>query len=152
MRTNSLHLRWGSSSEGTAQPSPKPGPCSLGRGSQGARGLPLPWRLRGALRGDRNGGGIGGAPRKSSGPCADVSGACSPWQGVQSLRGSYLGRHPALEEVSVRDAFSACLQFNHELPIEGWREFVVQAGGAEPRCARYKFELGECEITGPTGT
>ena len=56
-----------------------------------------------------------------------------------------------LEEASVRDAFSACLQLNHDLSIGGWREFVVQAGGTEPGSARYKFELGECEITGPTG-
>ncbi len=56
-----------------------------------------------------------------------------------------------LEEAAVRDSFSAFLQPNNEPPIAGWREFVVQSGGAEPGSTVYKFELGECEIIGPNG-
>ena len=54
-----------------------------------------------------------------------------------------------LGEAAVRDSFSAFLRPNNEPPIAGWREFVVESGGAETGSAVYKFELGECEIIGP---
>jgi hypothetical protein len=56
-----------------------------------------------------------------------------------------------LEEEAVRDAFTAILQPNSPGPIEDWRTFVARAGVEGPDSAVYKFELGECEITGPSG-
>ena len=36
-------------------------------------------------------------------------------------------------------------------PPEEWRAFVVGAGGAAPSSDVYKFELGECDVLGPSG-
>ena len=56
-----------------------------------------------------------------------------------------------LEEEAVRDAFTALLRPYGLPPPLGWREFVTQAGGEAPESNVFKFELGECEITGPNG-
>ena len=57
-----------------------------------------------------------------------------------------------LEEESVRDAFTALLQPDNAPPPVSWRTFVEQTEGAPPpESDVYKFELGECEVTGPDG-
>ena len=48
-------------------------------------------------------------------------------------------------------AFTALHQPYGRPPPLGWREFVTQAGGEAPESNVFKFELGECEITGPIG-
>ena len=64
---------------------------------------------------------------------------------------AHLGRMLPLEEEAVRDAFTALLQPYGPPPLLGWREFVTQTGGEAPEINVFKFELGECEITGPNG-
>ncbi len=56
-----------------------------------------------------------------------------------------------LEEEAVRAAFTALLRPYGLPPPLGWRELATQARGAAPESIVYKFELGECEITGPNG-
>ena len=56
-----------------------------------------------------------------------------------------------LEEQAVRDAFTTLLQPYNLEPPEEWRAFVVGAGGAAPSSDVYKFELGECDVLGPSG-
>jgi hypothetical protein len=40
--------------------------------------------------------------------------------------------------------------YNLEPPPE-WRAFATAAGGERPESEAYKFELGECDVLGPSG-